>query len=76
MKCPFCGSWQINIVDSRPTSHNRRRRRYECADCGERFTTYEYLESDIIAIDEMAIREEERKKTFQKILDLAQAGRR
>lgn len=45
MKCPFCGSGETQVIDSRvsePGDSIRRRRR--CADCQKRFTTYETVE--------------------------------
>ncbi len=45
MKCPFCGSFDTQVVDSRVSEEGdsiRRRRR--CAVCGKRFTTYENAE--------------------------------
>jgi transcriptional repressor NrdR len=45
MKCPFCGSTDTQVVDSRVTEPGdsiRRRRR--CAGCQKRFTTYETVE--------------------------------
>ncbi|HYT98041.1 MAG TPA: transcriptional regulator NrdR, partial [Casimicrobiaceae bacterium] len=42
MKCPFCGSDDTQVIDSRvsePGDSIRRRRR--CAQCQKRFTTYE-----------------------------------
>ena len=40
MRCPFCHSESSRVTDSRGTGNAVRRRR-ECADCGERFTTLE-----------------------------------
>ncbi len=46
MKCPFCGSENSRVVDSRPADDNLSiRRRRECDDCGKRFTTYEKVET-------------------------------
>jgi transcriptional repressor NrdR len=46
MKCPYCGSEDIKVVDSRPAEDNNAiRRRRECAVCGKRFTTYEKIET-------------------------------
>jgi transcriptional repressor NrdR len=45
MKCPFCGSADTQVIDSRvsePGDSIRRRRR--CATCQKRFTTYETVE--------------------------------
>lgn len=45
MRCPFCGAQDTRVVDSR-LSHegDQVRRRRECAECQERFTTYELAE--------------------------------
>jgi transcriptional repressor NrdR len=43
MKCPFCGYKDTKVIDSRPTDERKRRRR-ECTNCGQRFTTYEVVE--------------------------------
>jgi transcriptional repressor NrdR len=40
MKCPFCGSEDSRVIDTR-TSGERIRRRRECGACEKRFTTYE-----------------------------------
>ena len=40
MRCPYCRSESSRVADSRGTGNAVRRRR-ECADCGERFTTLE-----------------------------------
>jgi len=45
MQCPFCGSDDTQVIDSRvsePGDSIRRRRR--CAACQKRFTTYETVE--------------------------------
>ena len=45
MKCPFCGSLDNKVVNSRLTSDETSiRRRRECQDCASRFTTYEHVE--------------------------------
>jgi transcriptional repressor NrdR len=41
--CPFCSSDSTQVIDTRPIPDGIRRRR-ECGDCGERFTTYERVE--------------------------------
>ena len=40
MRCPYCTSQDLRVIDSRDVEDGVRRRR-ECASCGERFTTYE-----------------------------------
>jgi transcriptional repressor NrdR len=42
VRCPYCGVDHDKVVDSRPSEEGSAvRRRRECLDCGERFTTYE-----------------------------------
>ena len=46
MKCPFCSHENTRVIDSRPaedTNSNRRRRVSD--ECGQRFTTYEKIET-------------------------------
>ena len=46
MKCPGCGNEEDKVVDSRAVREGRAvRRRRECLECGERFTTYEAVET-------------------------------
>lgn len=46
MKCPFCGSEETRVTDSRPVEEsNSIRRRRQCDSCGKRFTTYEKIET-------------------------------
>jgi transcriptional repressor NrdR len=45
MKCPFCNSEELSVLETRESQDNRTRRRKECAGCGKRFTTYEYIET-------------------------------
>jgi transcriptional repressor NrdR len=45
MNCPFCGHPDNRVVDSRDVrSGIEIRRRRECAECGQRFTTYERVD--------------------------------
>ena len=45
MKCPFCGSEDTQVKDSRPTEENSAiRRRRACDNCGQRFTTFERIQ--------------------------------
>ena len=45
MNCPYCGSENLKTLETRDSPDNTVRRRKECADCGKRFTTYEYVET-------------------------------
>ena len=45
MHCPFCGADDTKVIDSRLVSEGVQvRRRRECTNCAERFTTYEVAE--------------------------------
>ncbi|MBI3944668.1 MAG: transcriptional repressor NrdR [Armatimonadetes bacterium] len=45
MKCPFCGSLEDKVVDSREIREgNATKRRRQCLACGRRFTTYEEID--------------------------------
>ncbi|PSL14149.1 transcriptional repressor NrdR [Marinobacterium halophilum] len=45
MHCPFCGTHETKVVDSRLVAEGQQiRRRRECISCHERFTTYESAE--------------------------------
>ncbi|MCR4674732.1 MAG: transcriptional regulator NrdR [Lachnospiraceae bacterium] len=65
MRCPFCGSDNTRVIDSRPADDNNSiRRRRMCDDCGKRFTTYEKVETiPLIVIKKDNVREQyERSK--------------
>jgi transcriptional repressor NrdR len=45
MHCPFCSHPETKVIDSRLSGEGRQvRRRRECLDCQERFTTFETAE--------------------------------
>jgi transcriptional repressor NrdR len=51
VRCPFCSSPKTGVVETRlsePDDAVRRRR--ECSECGERFTTYERVEAPPITV--------------------------
>jgi transcriptional repressor NrdR len=48
MHCPFCSKPDTRVIDSRlSTDGEQVRRRRECVECSERFTTYEQAELNI-----------------------------
>jgi len=59
MKCPFCSSFELKVVDKRDIDDSIRRRR-ECLDCNKRFTTYEKLE----AIPLIIIKKDQKREHF------------
>lgn len=52
MKCPFCGCNDTQVKDSRNADDDTAvRRRRECPECGQRFTTFEYVQlRDLIVV--------------------------
>jgi transcriptional repressor NrdR len=51
MRCPRCDGTENRVVDTRTSRGGRAvRRRRECLGCGERFTTYEYVEARSIQV--------------------------
>ncbi len=63
MKCPFCGNLNTRVLDSRPGKVEFEvRRRRECQDCTQRFTTYERVEQ----IPVMIIKKDGRREEFNR----------
>ncbi len=52
MRCPFCGSENSQVKDSRPSDENSAiRRRRVCSDCSGRFTTFERVQlRDLVVV--------------------------
>jgi transcriptional repressor NrdR len=52
MRCPYCGSLDTQVKDSRPTEDaSSIRRRRVCPDCGGRFTTFERVQlRDLVVV--------------------------
>jgi transcriptional repressor NrdR len=52
MYCPFCGSDQIIVINSRPTNKNTQIwRRRKCLKCQELFTTRELIDISYIIVE-------------------------
>jgi transcriptional repressor NrdR len=63
MKCPYCGSVDNKVIDSRMTKEGDTvRRRRECLKCESRFTTYERVEQPPIAL----IKKDGRRESFSR----------
>ncbi len=63
MKCPFCSSQDLKVVNSRSTADGLSiRRRRMCLSCNERFTTYETIKNEEIII----IKKNGTRETFDK----------
>lgn len=61
MKCPYCGSEETEVVETRDGEGATRRRR-ECKKCEKRFTTYERVEN----IDLIVIKKDGRRERFDR----------
>jgi len=59
MKCPFCQSPDSHVVDSRSVGESIRRRR-ECDDCKQRYTTYER----VAQVSLMVVKRDGRRERF------------
>jgi len=63
MKCPYCGSNDDQVVDSRNMNEGEIiRRRRKCLSCQKRFTTYERIEE----IRLMVIKRDERRELYSR----------
>jgi len=59
MRCPYCGSDESRVVDSRDSeSGDAVRRRRECLECDRRYTTYERVEDVPLVVVKRDGREE------------------
>ncbi|KAF0121893.1 MAG: transcriptional repressor NrdR [bacterium] len=63
MKCPFCSNLDNRVIDSRLSKDgNIIRRRRECLDCKERFTTYERVEEVLPSV----VKKDGRREPFDR----------
>lgn len=63
MRCPYCGSADDKVVESRTLGQgNCIRRRRECLACGYRFTSYERIEEKPL----MVIKRDGRREPFDR----------
>ena len=69
MKCPYCGSIDSRVLDTREVGEGIRRRR-ECQDCNQRFTTYEQVaKMNLLVVKRDGRREPfDRQKLFEGVL--------
>jgi transcriptional repressor NrdR len=68
MKCPFCGSTDNKVIDSRLSQADEvTRRRRECERCARRFTTYERIE----LVLPMVVKKDGRREPFDRLKVLA-----
>ncbi|MEO0097679.1 MAG: transcriptional regulator NrdR [candidate division WOR-3 bacterium] len=63
MRCPNCNIDNDRVIDSRPVLNGEAiRRRRECLNCGQRFTTFEYIEQ----IPLMVIKSDGRREPYNR----------
>jgi transcriptional repressor NrdR len=63
VQCPFCGSLDDRVIDSRQSKDGGEiRRRRECEGCGRRFTTYERIEEAL----PMVVKGDGRREPFDR----------
>jgi transcriptional repressor NrdR len=68
MKCPFCGSVENKVIDSRLSQGDEvTRRRRECEKCTRRFTTYERIE----LVLPMVVKKDGRREPFDRLKVMA-----
>ena len=64
MKCPFCGSIEDKVIDSRTSKEGDAiRRRRECLKCRKRFTSYEHVDNVL----PMVIKKDGRREPFERL---------
>jgi transcriptional repressor NrdR len=61
MKCPFCEASNARVIDTRAVSDGIRRRR-ECQECHQRFTTYER----IARVNLLVVKRDESRQGFDR----------
>ena len=63
MRCPFCGNEDTQVKDSRPTEDNSAiRRRRQCTNCAESFTTFERVQLRELTV----LKSNGRRETFDR----------
>lgn len=69
MICPFCSHDKTRVLETRETAPDVTRRRRECQDCGERFTTYERVELTNVMVEKKSGEREafDRRKLIESI---------
>ncbi len=63
MRCPYCGSSETSVLESRDSEDGQvTRRRRECTKCQKRFTTYERVEQ----VDLKVVKKDGSKESFER----------
>ena len=68
MKCPFCGTLENKVIDSRLSQGGEvTRRRRECEACSRRYTTYERVEQVL----PLVVKKDGRREPFDRMKIMA-----
>ena len=63
MRCPFCGTYEDKVIETRVSKDgNEIRRRRECDGCSRRYTTYERIEESM----PLVIKNDGRREPFDR----------
>ena len=63
MRCPYCGSMDDKVLESRTMANGESiRRRRECISCGYRYTSYEHIEEKPF----MVVKRDGRRQPFDR----------
>ena len=60
MNCPYCGTPDTRVVNSRPSAGDSVRRRRECQKCARRFSTLEFIEK----VELMVVKRDKTREPF------------
>ena len=60
MRCPYCRSEELKVVDKRDSEDDSIRRRRECIKCSKRFTTYER----VLPMDLFVVKSDGKREAF------------
>lgn len=73
MRCPFCGTVDTAVKDSRPAEdHAAIRRRRSCPGCGGRFTTYERVQlRELVVVKASGRREDFDREKLERSVRIA-----
>ncbi len=73
MRCPYCGSLETQVKDSRPAGDaSAIRRRRICPDCGGRFTTFERVQlRELMVLKKSGRREPFDREKVMRSLEIA-----
>lgn len=77
MRCPYCGSTETQVKDSRPAEeHAAIRRRRMCSACAGRFTTYERVQlRDMVVLKSNGRREDFDREKLDRSVRIAMRKR-